>query len=112
MSRELILMSKRKYDDLVHRSSKDNPSGEKVEEKQLFEKKMDDNTNDESAQDDDRDNPQSTTSPSYAENQHGGNLKQKHPYAIMTFESFDNMHSRQNRVIKKQKRRKWLTFQI
>lgn len=91
MSRELVLVSKRRFDDLVKRASTqslDKGSGKAIDEEKDIE----------------QENQQSVNS-----NQHGyGGVN---PFTEMTFESFDQLHEK-SRLKKKRVKSKWLNFKL
>lgn len=89
MSRELVLVSKRRFDDLVKRAS--TQSLDKQSEKAIGEEK-----------DIEQENQQNVNS-----NQHGGG----NPFTEMTFESFDKLHEK-SRLKKKRVKSKWLNFKL
>ena len=92
MSRELVLVPKRKYDELIRRTmeiNEDNKDENDVSEKNDIEK--------ENRQREDNGN------------QHGYGVA--NPFTEMTFESFDKLHGK-SRPKQRRVKSKWLTFNI
>ena len=110
MSRELVLVPKRKYDDLIRRAIEERTVGDS--NKQIVKQKWDDENVDDTASENDKNTNSTTDGNISEENQYGGGAS--NPFTKMTFESFDKMHTnkRQKQKFKKKKEFEMVDFQL
>lgn len=114
MSRELVLVPKRKYDDLVQRATAEktvDDSNIPFVKRRRVEGNGDDTTSDDTSTIVNKTNKNTMNETIVGENQYGGAIS--NPFVKMTFKSFDKMHTKQGmKNNKKNKNLKWLSFQL